>query len=78
MHYLFYKIRKDDLYMIKFLLESYENIAQVSTIDRNITKIQITIAPDFLQDIEMIIEDLKTRFYMEQIFDDPTVSQGNY
>lgn len=78
MHYLFYKVRKDDIYMIKFILESYENIAQISTVDRVLPKLQITVAPDFLNDVLLIIEDLKTKFFMTQLDEDCTKSQGLY
>lgn len=64
--------------MIKFLLEAYENMAQISTADESIPKIQITVAPDFLNDVLAIIENLKNSFYMERIFDNETVSQCNY
>lgn len=64
--------------MIKFLLESYENMVQVSTIDPDMSKIQITIAPDFLEDVLAIIEDLKKKFYMQELGEDPTKSQGRY
>ena len=78
MIYLFYKVNKDDIFMIKFLLEAYENMAQISTADESLPKIQITVAPDFLNDVLNIIEDLKSQFYMERIFDDETRSQCNY
>lgn len=78
MHYLFYKVNKTDIAMIKAILESYENRVQISTIDENIPKIQITIAPDFLNDILEIISDLKQRFYMQELDEDPTKSQGKY
>lgn len=78
MHYLFYKVNKNDISLIKAILESYENMAQVSTIDEAIPKIQITVAPDFLQDVLEIISDLKNRFYLQQLDEDATKSQGKY
>lgn len=78
MLYLFYKVSKTDIYMIKFLLESYENMTQVSTICQETPKIQITVAPDFENDVLGIITDLQKTFYMQRIDDDPTVSQGRY
>ena len=78
MHYLFYKVNKTDIYMIKFLIEAYENMVQVSTIDKLMPKIQITVAPDFLDDVLKIIEDLKNKFYMQELDEDHTKSQGQY
>jgi len=78
MVYLFYKVQKTDIYMIKFLLESYENMTQVSTVDQELPKIQITVAPDFIDDVLLIIEDLKNKFFMQRLEEDETVSQGRY
>lgn len=78
MIYLFYKVDKNDIYKIKFLVEAYENIMCVSTVDDNMPKIQIAVAPDFLEDAKAIIADLQRTMYMQEIFDDPGVSQGKY
>ena len=78
MHYLFYKVNKADIALIKAILESYENMAQISTIDENIPKIQIMIAPDFLSEMTEVLNDLRKEFYMQQIAEDPTKSQGKY
>lgn len=78
MHYLFYKVNKPDIAMIKFLLETYENMFQVSTVDKELPKIQITVAPDMLSDALAILDDLKSRFYLEQLDEDSTKTQANY
>lgn len=78
MHYLFYKVNKADIVQIKFLLEGYDGLCEISTVDRTLPKIQITVAPDFLPDVNAIIADLKKEFYMEKIEQDPKVSEGNY
>lgn len=78
MHYFFYKVAKDDIYKIKFILEAYENMMSVSTVDDDMPKIQISVAPDFIDDARAILDDLNTSLYMEEIFDDPTASQGKY
>ena len=78
MHYLFYKVNKTDIHMIKHILEAYENMTQVSTIDQNMPKIQITVAPDYLEDVKGIIADLQTKFFMQQLEEDSTKSQGRY
>mgnify|MGYP001560255357 CR=1 FL=1 len=64
--------------MNKFLLEAYENTVQVSTINQDAGKIQVTVAPDFLKDVRGIIEDLKKRFPMQELDEDTTKSQGKY
>lgn len=78
MHYLFYKVRQQDIVLIKFLLEAYENIMVLSTVDKAMPKIQVTVSPDYLSDALGIITDLRTRFFMQRLDEDETVSQGNY
>ena len=50
----------------------------VSTVDERESKIQVRIAPDFLEDCTEIIEDLAKQFLMIRLDDPPEVSQGNY
>jgi len=78
MIYLFYKVRKADIHSIKCLIEAYENLMVVSTVDEELSKIQVTIAPDFYEDCVKILEDLKKRFMMIQLDEPKEVSQGNY
>ncbi len=78
MHYLFYKIQKQDLYMIKFLIEAYENLMTISTVDEGMGKIQITVAPDFLEDCQMILKDMGQRFPMILLDEPSDRSQANY
>lgn len=78
MYYAFYKVHKKDIFAIKFLIEAYENMMDLSTIDESIPKIQITIAPDLKDDAEAILKDLESRFFMQRLDEDPTKSQGQY
>lgn len=78
MIYLFYKVRRPDICLIKFILESYENMMTVSTVDEADSKIQVTIAPDFLDDCRGILDDLAKNFVMIPVPDSPDISQGNY
>ena len=78
MHYLFYKVDRTKISDIKSILEAYENIFAVSTVCREIPKLQITVAPDFLEDAKEILKDMQERFYMEQLDEDCTKSQGLY
>jgi hypothetical protein len=78
MVYLFYKVKQENIYMIKFLLEAHENMLSVSTVDNDLPKIQISIAPDLLDDALMIIDDLSKRFFMQRLDEDETKTQANY
>lgn len=78
MIYLFYKLRMEDIYPVKFILEGFENMMIVSTVDELLPKIQITIAPDFLEDCLRIMADLMKDFLLIPIADPDHVSQGNF
>jgi hypothetical protein len=78
MHYLFFKVAPKDIAMIKALLEAYENIVQVSTIDENTGKIQISMTRDCVDDVLGILEDLQQRFTMIPLDEDSSKSQGKY
>lgn len=79
MIHLFYKVDTANIARIKFLLEGYENIFSVSTVDEMLPKIQITVPEDFFDEAQEILKDLQDNlFYMEKIFDDPHLSQGNF
>ncbi len=78
MCYLFFKVRTEDIYPIKFILEGFENWMTVSTVDKHHSKIQITIAPDFLDECRTILEDLKGQYLMIPIDEPIDRSQGNY
>lgn len=78
MYYLFYKVNGADIFMLKNILESYEHMMDMTTIDRTLPKIQVSIATDFKTDAESILADLGTRFLMIPLHEPANVSQGNY
>lgn len=78
MIYLFFQVRPQDIVSIKNIVESYENMMDMSTIDKTLPKIQITLAPDFKEDGLRVIANLQKTFLMIPIADNPTISQGNY
>jgi hypothetical protein len=53
--------------IIQYILEGYEGFITVSTIDPKTAIIQVSIMPDFLQDVEDILKTLKDRFMMQEI-----------
>ncbi len=62
-----FKLKTSDITLVQFILEGYEGLATVSTIDPKEAIIQILIMPDFLEDVEGILDHLKDRFMMEEI-----------
>lgn len=78
MIYLFFQVHKPDIFLIKFILESYENLMTLTTVDPERGKIQVTVAPDFYEDCLAIIESLKDDFQLVQLDEPKDVSQGSY
>lgn len=54
----YYKIRKDGIYLLKYIIESYEGIAAVRTVDRSDMILEIMIAPGFEEIVDGVIEEL--------------------
>lgn len=78
MKYLFYKVNKNDIYPLKYVLEGFENWMTVSTVNEEIGKIQITVAADFLVECQEILEDLSKKYTMIPVEDNQERSQGNF
>lgn len=78
MLYLFFRTKKEEVCLIKQILESYENILTLSTVDPSSCKIQVTIAKDFEKDARLILEDLEKRFTLIPLDEPNDKSQGNY
>ncbi len=68
-----FKLKTSDITLVQFILEGYEGLVTVSTIDPKTAIIQVLIMPDFLADVEGILEDLKGQFMMEDVTCDMTL-----
>lgn len=53
--------------LVQFILEGYEGLVTVSTIDPRAAVIQILIMPDFADEAKRILEHLKDRFMLQEI-----------
>lgn len=62
-----FKIKTSNITIVQFILEGYEGLATVSTIDPEIAIIQVSIMPDFLQETENILEKLKELYMLQEI-----------
>jgi hypothetical protein len=63
----YFKLKRKDIALVQFIIEGYEGIARVTTIDPQTAIIQISIIPDFISDMNSIIKDLKNKYKMEEI-----------
>lgn len=62
-----FQLKRKNIAVVQFIIEGYEGMATVSTIDPYTAIIQISIMPDFVSDIINVIEDLKNKYHLEEI-----------
>jgi hypothetical protein len=59
LHELYLRVRREDIALLKFLLESYEGIGIVRTIDRKKATVVVLAMPDFIQDVRAVLASLR-------------------
>ena len=64
-----FKLQRKDIALVQFLIEGYEGLATVTTIDSRQAAIQISIMPDFVQEVTGIINNLGEKFKIKEIAD---------
>ena len=57
-HAIYLRVRPVDIALVKFLFESYEEIAIVRTLDRHMAIIVVLVVPDFLTVARAVVEAL--------------------
>ena len=63
----YFQIERKYIVTVQFIIEGYERMAYVSTIDSKKAIIQISITPDYISDIEGLLEYLKCKYAMKEI-----------
>jgi hypothetical protein len=63
----YFKLKRKDIAIVQFIIEGYEEMATVTTIDPQTAIIQISIIPDFILDMSAVIKDLINKYKMEEI-----------
>ncbi|MFB3924982.1 MAG: DUF4911 domain-containing protein [Syntrophales bacterium] len=59
-------LKKKDLTYFQFLLEGYEGLVTVSTIDKKKAVVKLFVMPDFASDIDKILRALKDEIDLEE------------
>ncbi len=62
-----FKINKGDITIVQFILEGYEGFATVSTIDPQTAILQVLIIPEFIEDVDGILDHLKDQFKLQEM-----------
>lgn len=63
----YYKLRRKDISLIQFIIEGYEGMATVTTVEPQTAIIQVSIIPDFISEMKNVINDLKNNYEIEEI-----------
>jgi hypothetical protein len=58
----FFKLNRHNIVVVQFIIEGYEGMATVSTIDPHAAIIKISIMSDFISEISSLIDDLKNTY----------------
>jgi hypothetical protein len=61
------KINIEDLCLLQFIIDGYEGLGTITTIDKTQGIVEIFFCPAFLNDVEQIIKSLKKDFKLVEI-----------
>ena len=61
-----YRVDRREIAFIRFIIEAYDGLATVTTLDADTGLIEFQIAPGCEQDVETILQDLKRDIMMEK------------
>ncbi len=64
---IFLRLAAIDIALVKFVFESYEEVAVVRTLDRRAAVIVALVSEDYLPVAREILADLHTRIQLEEI-----------
>jgi hypothetical protein len=65
----YFKLERKNIVIVQYIIEGYEGMATVTTIDSREAVIQISIMPDYISDISSLLEYLKKKYKMKEIND---------
>jgi hypothetical protein len=67
LHEIYFEIRPEDIAYVKFIIESYEVIGLIRTIDRKKAVIVVLILEDFLAVGRSLMDSLKSEIELSEI-----------
>jgi hypothetical protein len=65
----YFQLERKNIVIVQFIIEGYEGMATVTTIDSREAVIQISIMPDYISDMDGLLDYLKNKYKMEEIVD---------
>lgn len=73
---IYLRIQREDIALIKFVLESYESIGIMRTIDRKKATVVVLAMPDFIDDVRAVLESLREHMDWHEI--PPPIEQDDW
>lgn len=61
-----YRVDRRKIAFLRFIIEAYDGLAIVTTLDSETGLIELQIAPDCVRDLETLLEKLKPDIMMEK------------
>ena len=63
----YYQVNRKDLALVQFIIEGYEGMASVTTVDPQLACLRISIIENLLDDFELLAEDLQNSFGIKEM-----------
>jgi hypothetical protein len=63
----YYRVDRDGIALLKFILESYDNAAVMRTIDERGSVIELFVSPGFLLEVEAVIDEYRDELNIQEI-----------
>ncbi len=67
MHEIYFEVRTEDIAYVKFVIESYEGVGLIRTVDRKKAVIVVLIVEDFLDDGRALLASLQREINLTEI-----------
>lgn len=62
-----FALHKKNIAAVQFILEGYDNMVQVTTLDPRAAVIRVAIAEDFASDIDALLDQLKIEYHLKDV-----------
>jgi hypothetical protein len=66
-HSLYFRVRRKDIAYLKFIVESYEGMAVLRTVDPDEAVVELMVAPGWEKDVEEVLSGLRKEIPIEPI-----------
>jgi hypothetical protein len=67
MHEIYFEVRTEDIAYVKFVIESYEGVGLIRTVNRKKAVIVVLIVEDFLDDGRALLASLQREINLTEI-----------